>query len=249
MKYVFQNISSISNVAKTYSMIFLVIISKIVFSYNANSEGNYSDKNNQGQKSNVNIPQLSVVLLDGTSSYRYLAKAKRTALNKLMKLPHGSKVYVRWVTNESYGDENSIVSFIIPQKPIKNKNPFANPKTKRNYKIKMAKYQLTWKRIAIQIQKAQSPNSNATDIMGALLAASKRFKNNSDYNPLLIMLTDLDGNVNHSYDNIDLKNTVVKILDYQVDSRQNKRQEFWVNKFKELGASDIKFVFIDDIID
>jgi hypothetical protein len=215
----------------------------------AKSESNPVSKKKDDQKTKVKAPQVCTIFIDGTSSYTYLSKAKQTALKKIFNLPPGSKVYVRWITDDSFSDGCSIHSFIVPQKPEKIKNPFANPKIKKGYKTKVLKYKYIWKKLASKIQKAQSPNSNSTDIMGALLAASKRFRYNPDYQPSLIMLTDMDDNAHKKYDNIDLKNALVQLLDYQVDSKQNDRQEIWVDRLTSLGASAIKVAFLDDIID
>ena len=249
MKNSFQIKRTINNIRFNILTLCAISIFLIALVSSINCELNPVNKKKNNQRTDVMSRQVCTIFIDGSKSYKYLNKAKRTALYKILSLPPGSKVYVRWITDDSYTDGCSIHSFIVPHPPAKIKNPFANPKIKKGYKIELLKYKQVWKKVALKIQKAQSPYSSYTDIMGALLVASKRFRYNPDYQPSLIMLTDMDDNAQKKYDNIDLKNAQVQILDYQVDSKQNERQEIWVNRFTSLGASAIKFAFLDDIID
>jgi hypothetical protein len=214
---------------------------------NSNPNSIFNKKNNE-TKSKDMLCQTCVIFIDGTGSYKYISKAKKTAFYKIQCLPAGSKVYVRWITNNSILDDCSLISFIIPKKPTSPRNPFVNPMEKKKYRINLLKYKQLMTNIAVRIQKAQSPNARYTDIWGALFAASERFQYDSKNQPHLIMLTDMVDNTNRKYKNINLKRASVQILDYQVNPKQYERKQCWKKRLTSLGAATVEFAFLDDIL-
>lgn len=192
-------------------------------------------------------PIICVIAIDGTGSYNYLDRAKQTAINILKSLPANSKVYVRWITESSNSDKCSIVSVVIPDtKPPK--NPF-DVKGKKRHGYLKAKRNQVFTQVVKVIDNAKSPRAGRTDIYGALFAASERFNGNAEMKPILILLTDIVDNVNakDAY-TINLNGAEVKVLNYQVDPKEDGRKKYWMEYLTGVGATNVEFKHIDEPI-
>ncbi|MEW6418374.1 MAG: hypothetical protein AB1480_09670 [Nitrospirota bacterium] len=188
-------------------------------------------------------PVVCVINIDRTGSYQFLNKAKEITINIIKRLPDGSRVYVRWITEDSNSDRASIVSAIIPD-TRRPKNPF-DVKAKEMHKVLMAKKLHIQRQIINAINSAKSPMARRTDIYGALYAAGERFGNASDMPPLLILLSDMEDNVGNQY-SINLKGADVRILGYQVSSKEEGRKRKWSEYLRSAGASNVRFSHIDE---
>lgn len=193
-------------------------------------------------------PVVCVMLIDGTGSYEYLEKAKQTAASVVRMVPGGSKIYVRWITENSILDRSAIVSALLPTEPAELKNPFTNPQVKFRYKSVLKKNRAIREQIISQITKAKSPKAMRTDIWGGLLAASERFKTNPNMKPMLIIHSDMIDNVDNRYSTIDLTNVTVRILDFQTDTKSEVTKQQWTQHFSSLGAKTVEFYYLDDVL-
>lgn len=190
-------------------------------------------------------PVVSVILIDGSKSYKYLDQAKRSVGNILAELPSGSKVYVRWISHDSVRDNFSIVSMVLPEE-VTVKNAF-DVKTRKNMDTMKAKG-INLRRQAIKaVMDAVSPSANRTDIYGALYGAGERFKLSPDRVPLLILLTDMedDAGKEKSYE-IALNNVTVNIMAYQTGKDDVEKKRCWSEYLAAHGAASIRFVPMDE---
>lgn len=215
--------------------IFLIIVSLTVLS---GCKGKESITKNQQIE-----PLVCVIAIDGTRSYRFLSKAKEITINVVKRLPDGSRVYVRWITEDSNSDKASIVSATIPD-TRRPKNPF-DVKAKEMRKVMMAKKLHILRQIINAINSAKSPMARKTDIYGALYAAGERFSNAPDMPHLLILLSDMEDNAGNQY-SINLNSADVWILGYQVSSKEEGRKRKWTEYLTSVGASKVKFNHIDE---
>jgi hypothetical protein len=190
-------------------------------------------------------PIVAVICIDGSISYKYLDQAKRTVDNILTALPSGSKVYIRWIANDSVKDNFSIVSVVLPDE-VKGDNPF-DPKLKRQQANAKAKVLNLKKQAMKMVMDAGSPKSTRTDVYGALYAASERFKLNSDRTPLLILLTDMDDDAgkDNAY-NIVLNNTTVKIMGFQTGDSDTSLKNHWTEYLSKHGVLVVEFIPLDE---
>lgn len=197
-------------------------------------------------------PVACVVLIDGSASYEYLDKAKVTTLNYLNHLPAKSKIYIRWITENSISDQASIISYMVPESPAKPANNLSN-KAKRKYVTRMKRIKAFKQNIYRKILDAKSPQSPRTDIWGALFAASERLNGGTNMDKKLILLTDMIDNVRlekRVADQIKFESASVEVLDYQVipGSKENGRKEYWDKKLAAFGAVSVNFSHIDEIL-
>lgn len=190
-------------------------------------------------------PVVLVIAVDGTKSYRYLEKAKKTVIGVINNLPDNSRLFVRWITEDSASDRNSIVSALIPDAK-KPRNPY-DLKGRKEYKIKLATKIEAVKQINNMIAGARIPMAQRTDIYGAIYSAGERFIDAKE-RPLLILLTDMDDNTNlKDRYNINIKGTDVIVLDYQMNSvKGNGSKGYWTEYLKSVGADNVRFQHIDD---
>jgi len=189
---------------------------------------------------------ICIILIDGTGSYKYLDKAKQTAASLVRTLPGGSKIYVRWITENSVLDRYAIVSGLLPNDPSEIRNPFANPQVKARYRSILKKNRMVREQIIAQIINAKSPSAKRTDIWGGLLAASDRFKSNPNLKPMLIILSDMIDNAGKNYSTIDLMNATVRVLDFQIDTRVETTKQKWTKILTNAGAASVQFYTLDE---
>ena len=189
-------------------------------------------------------PVACVIMIDGTGSYEHLDKAKHTARKVIAELPAGSRVYVRWITENSQSDRRGIVSTQLPriEKP---KNSF-DLREKQRYTTAVTRIRKQRQEIFDALSAAASPRAMRTDIYGALAAASVRFDGSIEMKPLLIMMTDMVDNVRNSHIEVNLKNARVKILDFQVGSNDAELKSNWRQYLSSHGASGVDFAHLDD---
>lgn len=193
-------------------------------------------------------PQCCVVFIDGTGSYKYLDRGKKVAISLLNSLPPESKVFVRWITEDSYSDKASIISLLLP--PVPSAPSALNQRAKDAYSDFIARRQRFYSKAAATINTAVSPHAMKTDIWGALYAASERFDSNPNLEPLLVLMTDMDDNVGRSFDAFSLKGVKTEIMAYQVDPhvKGNSRKKQWGGILKQLGVSSVEFKHMDEIL-
>lgn len=195
----------------------------------------------------VEIPKVCCVIsIDGSASYEHLEQAKATVLRAIVGLQDSSKVYVRFITEDSMNDKAGIVSFIIPPEPVKPANTF-NVQAKNRYLATAARYAAMKRKIGGIIGNAPSPRAGHTDIYGALLAASVRFENSEGMAPLIIMLTDMLNNVKtYSNADIDLRGAAVWVLNYESSPEGQKVKNFWTDYCVQHGAEEVLFLPMDE---
>lgn len=190
-------------------------------------------------------PLVCVIAIDGTGSYKYLDRAKQIVIDVVNALPDKSKIYVRWITQDSNSDMTSIVATVIPETK-KNTNPF-DQKGRRLAEISRGRKIRIVNQVSKVIHDATSPNAGRTDIYGTVFAASERFSNNPDTHPLLILLTDMDDNVGSKEKyTIDLDGADVMILGYQVGPKAEGQKKFWKDYLIGVGAGNVVFQHIDE---
>lgn len=195
-----------------------------------------------------NDPIVCVILFDGTGSFEYIEKSKRTAASLIRELPGGTTIYLRWILAESVSDNPTIMSALIPAEPRQPSNPFATA-AQHEYKTKMQKVNAVRDRIINTINELELPNARRTDIMGAIFASTRRFRNNPDTKRVLFILSDMGENVWGNYPNTDLTGIHVRVLDFQIEPGDDGSLEKWWNDwFTDHGAESIEFYLLDDVI-
>ncbi|MBI5410306.1 MAG: VWA domain-containing protein [Nitrospirae bacterium] len=191
---------------------------------------------------------VCVVAIDGTGSYAYLPKAKGTVRKVIQSLPAGSKVYVRWITEDSVSDKYSIVSAVLPEAVSKSKNAF-DLKSKKKVKIAAIQDRQIREQISKIVDEVKSPKALRTDIYGGLYAASVRFQSNPSMRPILILLTDMDDNARKSDAYmVNLSMAEVKVMDFQAGPDDVVRRQEWEAYLKAKGAESVSFLTIDEPI-
>lgn len=188
---------------------------------------------------------VCVICIDGSKSYKYLDQAKKTVAGILASLPPGSKIYIRWIADDSVKDSFSILSTVLPEKGKKG-SPF-DVKNKKNQDIIKAKDVKIRKSAIKIILQAVSPKSNRTDIFGAVYAAGERFKISADRVPLLVLLTDMedDAGKEKTYD-IALNGASVKIMAFQTGKNDITIKKNWSEYLSGHGASKVEFLPMDE---
>lgn len=189
-------------------------------------------------------PAVCVIMIDGTRSYEYLDKAKDTVKKVIAGLPSGSKIYIRWITENSRADKNAIASAQFV-KIVKQRNAF-DMREKQRFAMSIAKVKKQRQEIFEALSGAVSPRSMRTDIYGALAAASARFEGNSDMKPLLVLLTDMNDNINKTDLSISLNNAIVRILNFQVGQDDEQLKSYWKDYLLSKGAIKVDFAYLDD---
>lgn len=189
-------------------------------------------------------PVACVIMIDGTGSYEHIDKAKATARKVIGELPPGSKVYVRWITENSQSDKSGIISAQLPaiEKP---KNSF-DMREKQRYAAAVAKIKKQRQEIFETLSGAVSPKAMRTDIYGALAAAGMRFEGNGGMKPMLVLMTDMGDNVKKSDLDVILKNASVRILDFQVGQNDAELKTYWRQYLSSRGAGKVDFAYLDD---
>lgn len=189
-------------------------------------------------------PVACVIMIDGTGSYEHIDKAKATARKVIAGLPPGSKVYVRWITENSQSDKSGIISAQLPtiEKP---KNSF-DMREKQRYAATVAKIKKQRQEIFETLSGAVSPKATRTDIYGALAAASMRFEGNGGMKSMLVLMTDMDDNVRKEDLDVILNNASVRILDFQVGQNDAELKTYWRKYLSSRGAGKVDFAYLDD---
>lgn len=193
-------------------------------------------------------PQVVFIAMDGTGSYRYLDRAKEVTIQLVEKLPPGSKVFVRWISADSYSDQASIVSAILPPIPVL---PSAlNRRANAAYRDSLARRKAFYDRLHQVIRQAQSLRAPKTDIWGALYAAAERFEGNPGKVHRLVLMTDMDDNVGRSYDDFSLAGAKAEIMAFQADPYQKgkSRKKQWTSHLTKLGAASVEFKSMDEVL-
>jgi len=188
-------------------------------------------------------PLCAVIGIDGTGSYEYLDKAKTTVMKFIQGLPAGSKVYVRWISEDSLSDKNAIVSAVLPGMG-KPRNTF-DLTARQDYAVSKKKDAQIKAQVGKVITAAVSPRSKMTDIYGALYSAGIRFSANPNLTPLLILLTDMDDNVKKSYP-VALSGAMVMVMDFQVGTDDAKVRTTWTEYLTKAGAESVQFMSLDE---
>jgi hypothetical protein len=190
-------------------------------------------------------PIVAVICIDGSKSYNYLDHAKKTVSNILSALPSGSKIYIRWISDDSAKDACSIVSLVLPEE-ANNNNPFDVKGKRQKDTVKAKDLKLRNQAISI-VMKAVSPKSNRTDVFGALYATAERCKLTPDHSPLLIFLTDMEDTAGKekAY-NIVFNNATVKIMGFQTGDNDTALRDFWTRYLSEHGAISTDFLPLDE---
>ena len=191
-------------------------------------------------------PAICVITIDGTRSYQFLERAKQTAAAVIRALPGASKVFVRWITEDSESDRCAIVSVLLPPDPIKPKNPYAKHLRERYHQQQDHNRQIRERMIAHMVQ-ATSPNAGRTDVWGTLLAAAERFDNSPSLRPMVILLTDMVDNVGKRPTRLTLSGMTVQIMGFQVDGGTAERKAWWIERLTERGAVSVTFTHLDEV--
>lgn len=177
-------------------------------------------------------PQVLFIALDGTGSYDHLRQGKKSAIRALEKAPSGSRVYVRWITGNSAAPTAAIGSAYIPPEA---ENPYDTS----------SKSQSARKQLARAIAEAASPESKTTDMQGLIWAASKRFEKHPELDRKLLLATDLESNSGRSFPEVDLANTSVRTVGFEVNPSRPEREENWKKTFREAGADTTVVRYLD----
>lgn len=191
------------------------------------------------------VPATVVVCLDGSRSYRVLEKAKADTLRFLTGLGPSSRVFCRWITDQSDGPECVIFSAIIPPRPERLKNPFdlrARQQILRQQKLGRD-FSAT---LSLALEQAPRPNSSGTDIWGALFAAGQRLKD-APQRRLLLLMSDLNDTCARYYPGIWLPDVEVWVLDYQSSGPTDAAtRSFWTDALTRRGARSVRFILADE---
>ena len=178
-------------------------------------------------------PQVLFIALDGTASYEHLTESKKAAIRALEETPARSKVYVRWITGNSAADAAAIASGHISEGAS---NPYQSGD----------KEQAAKKRLAQAIADATFPEAGQTDLEGLLWAAEQRFQNHPKLDHRLILASDLAGNAGRDFHEVDLSGASVKVLGFEVDPDEPKREARWKNTFRQAGADTVSVHYLDE---
>jgi hypothetical protein len=186
-----------------------------------------------------------VVCLDGSRSYRVLEKAKADAIRVVKGLGPSSRVFCRWITDQSDGSECVIFSAIIPSAPEPLKNPFdlrARQRILRQQKL-VSDFSTT---VSLTLKQAARPNSRGTDIWGALFAAGQRLRE-APHRRRLLLMSDLNDTCARYYPGIWLPDVEVWVLDYQSPGASDAATRgFWTEAMIRRGARSVRFILADD---
>ncbi|HQG79206.1 MAG TPA: hypothetical protein PK564_02600 [bacterium] len=186
-----------------------------------------------------------IFLIDGSQSYKYLDKAKDTLMNTIITDNSCVKIYVRWISDDSYLDKNSITSAMLND-VNKINNPFSI--TAKRQKAKLMRENEEIKRNIINtVKNSKSPNSPITDIYGALMASSARFSREPNLKSKLFIFSDLedDAKKENKY-TINLLNTNVYVMDFQSNEESEVLKRYWINFFKKAGAMSVDIRHMDE---
>jgi len=185
-----------------------------------------------------------LIMLDGTGSYEYVEKAKRSAAYILRDMPGIKRVALRWITDNSILDKNSIAAAEFLDE-VSIKNPFNLQGKNLKKQANVINMQKKEKLIKVLLN-APSPKSPRTDIYGALAAASARFEGIEPLKPVLILFTDMQDNVRKRNYKINLHGAAVKIMDFQIGDDLDKIKAYWSKFLMSHGASSVEFKYLDD---
>jgi len=94
---------------------------------------------------------------------------------------------------------------------------------------------------------AAAPNSERTDIWGALLAAGQRFQNTCG-KAVLLLFSDMNDTCARYYAGISLHGAEVLVLDYQSGNSDTEVQAFWTDAMIRRCARSVRFVHVDEPI-
>jgi len=191
-------------------------------------------------------PVQCIIAIDGSGSYEHLDRAKYLSRREISGLPGGSMVMARWITDQSNADQASIVSAKLPAVPEKPENVFS-PKKQERYRRQVLRGRAIRKQIFERLHRASSPEAEYTDIWGALYAAAERFRNTAEYRPRLVLMTDMVDNVGRRFEELDLAGVDIRVY-YQSDPESGTNKATWERKLKELGAADVRFIYMDEVV-
>lgn len=192
-------------------------------------------------------PVVCVIAIDGTRSYRFVHKAKQTAVSVIRGLPGSSMVFVRWITEDSESDGCAIVSAVLPPDPVRPKNPYARQLRSR-YREVLTESRHARGQVAECVLRAASPQAARTDIWGVFASAVQRCANHPDRQPVVILLTDMMDDVGKKPSALHLADVAVRVLDFQVDGGAPGRKVWWTQHLTELGARSVEFAHLDEMM-
>lgn len=185
-----------------------------------------------------------IVMLDGTGSYLYHEKAKRSTIQILKNTPGIKKIVIRWISEDSISDKNSIASGEFEEISVENPFNMLGKKLKKKLALNA---NIKKDGIIKEILNAPSPKAPRTDIYGALAAATARFEGVEPLKPVLILFTDMQDNTRKKYYKINLNGAKVKIMDFQVGNDIDKIKNYWSQYLIKHGASSVEFKYIDNV--
>lgn len=190
-------------------------------------------------------PSQCMFLIDGSLSYTYLDKAKENISNIIANDNNCVKIYVRWISDDSYADKNNIASAVLNDLNRIN-NPFGINAKKMKGKLIRENHEIK-KNIINAVNKSKSPKSNLTDIYGALMASSARFSRETNLRSLLFIFSDLedDAKRKNKY-NIRLDGVYVYAMDFQTNDNSEILKSYWMDFFKKAGAASLDIRHIDE---
>ncbi|MCX7698036.1 MAG: hypothetical protein N2114_01025 [Candidatus Goldbacteria bacterium] len=222
---------------KIMSKFFSIFITSIVFLFSIFSLG-WADVKKSSQ---------CMFLIDGSLSYKSTDKAKESLKNIIMKDNSCVKIYVRWISDDSYLDKN-----IITSQALNDVNKINNPFGIKAKKIKeklIKENEVTKKNIINAVNSSKSPNSQLTDIYGALMASSVRFMREPNLKPMLYIFSDLedDANKKNHYE-IKLNGVTVYVMDFQTNNNSEFLKNHWTRFFKNAGAQTVDIMHLDEPI-
>jgi hypothetical protein len=189
---------------------------------------------------------FSVVIgLDGTGSYKHASDAEAEISRLLDNLPAGTELCIRYITDNSYKDDNrnEIISIKLPDTCTSIENPFDVQEKLRVIKAKKALDSLKIN-VINSIRNAKSPQASRTDIFGFLLNAKEWLSQVQASNKLILILSDLDNN-NLKYKPF-VDQTTLNGIDVYVCSYQHNDNpqifSYWDKTFSALGAKSHRFL-------
>ena len=182
------------------------------------------------------------IFIDGSGSYNSSHfKSSRNNIIEIAKSANpGSSIQVRWISGNSFSDNNIIVKGKLPVVPEVD-NVFS-PKEKRARKVAMILYLKSRQRVIDKISIMKSPKANYTDINGAIARYSQYLKTgeNRGKKRILIFMSDMDGNVGKTPDAVNLQGVTVKIINFQ-ENKISDRMNGWTKNFKSWNVDRIVF--------
>lgn len=203
-----------------------------------------------GLMKTIKRPAVVFIGIDGSGSYNFFEKGKRQIRRLIQFTPPGSYFFIRLISSDSYGDNNSIVTKQVPLDLSNDDNPF-NLMEKKKKKIFQRQIENAKREILTRVLESEYPGSNYTDIYGFIVYVQEKIKEleNDGKDIYMIVLSDLVNNRNQFKDeliNNSLAGVNVYLCVYQQTTPSNKIK--WRKLFKTLGVPAVKFYGADQDI-